>query len=157
LLGALRFPTRRQWRNWLERNHDTKEEALLVIYKRSPKNTSLSNRDALEEALCFGWIDSWFKPLDNDRWVIRYTPRRVGSGWSDYNIARAWVLLSEGKMTPAGVAKMPHDAIRVWERYQPSPIITDSRGARKGEIRFADGRSYLSKVRKPALTPMTES
>lgn len=144
LRGALRFTSR---------NHGIKNEALLVIYKRAPRNASLSNRGALEEALCFGWIDGWFKPIDNDRWVVRYTPRRRGSGWSDYNIARAWKLLNEGKMTPAGVAKLPSDVVRVWEKYRPSPIIMDSRGARKGEIRFADGKAYLSKVSKPALTP----
>jgi hypothetical protein len=151
--GALRFTSRKQWRKWLDRNHDIKEEALLFVYKRGPKNASLSNRGALEEALCFGWIDGWFKPVDNDRWVIRYTPRRRGSSWSDYNIARAWKLLNEGKMTPAGVAMMPRDVVRLWEKYRPSPIITDSRGASKGQIKFTDGKSYLSKVKRPALTP----
>jgi len=150
---ALLFSTRLAWRRWLERNHAMKNEALLTIYKRAPKNASFSSRDALEEALCFGWIDGWFKPIDANRWVIRYTPRRKGSGWSDYNIARIWKLLNEGKMTPAGVAKVPPEVVQVWEKYRPSPIIVDSRGARKGEIKFADGENYLSKVRKPTLAP----
>ncbi len=151
--AALRFASRKRWRNWLERNHATKKEALLIIYKRAPKNASFSNLDAVEEALCFGWIDGWFKPIDADRWVIRYTPRRKGSSWSDYNIARAWKLLNEGRMTAAGVARVPPDIVRIWEKYRPSPIIIDSRGAHKGEIRFVDGKDYLSKVRKPALAP----
>jgi len=62
LRGALRFTSRRQWRNWLERNHAVEREALLVVYKRPPKNKKFPPRAALEEALCFGWIDGWFKP-----------------------------------------------------------------------------------------------
>ncbi len=151
--AALRFRSRKSWRGWLERNHAAKNEALLIIYKRAPKNASLSNRDAVEEALCFGWIDGWFKPINADRWVIRYTPRRKGSSWSDYNIARAWKLLNERKMTAAGVARVPLDVVRIWEKYRPSPIIIDSRGARKGKIEFADGKDYLSKIVKPALAP----
>ena len=138
----------------MARNHSTKTEALLIVYKRAPENASLSSRDALEEAVCFGWIDGWFKPVDKERWVIRYTPRRKGSSWSDYNIARAWKMLDDGKMTAAGKAKLPTDVLEVWEEYHPSPFIVDSRGARKGEVRFTDQKmNYLSKVRKPALTP----
>ena len=67
----LRFGSRREWRSWLAENHATKSQALLMVYKRPPKNAKFPSRAALEEALCFGWIDGWFKPLDNDRWVIR--------------------------------------------------------------------------------------
>ncbi len=149
--GALRFSSRKRWRDWLERNYATKSEALLIIYKRAPKNTSFSNRDAVEEALCFGWIDGWFKPIDADRWVIRYTPRRKGSRWSDYNIARAWKLLNKGKMTAAGVAKLPADVVRVWEKYRPPVTLVDPRDR---VIQFADDSvDYLSKVKRPALTP----
>ncbi len=153
LRAALEFASRGSWRNWLEKNHATEKEALLTIYKRGPRNAALSPRDALEEALSFGWIDGWFKPIDANRWVIRYTPRRRGSSWSVYNIARVWKLLGEGKMTPAGIAKVPSDVVRVWEDYHPSPIVMDSKGARKGEIRFADGKDYLSMVGSPARTP----
>lgn len=150
-LRALRFATRKAWREWLERNHATKNVALLTFYKKAPKNASFSNRDAVEEALCFGWIDGWFKPIDSERWVIRYTPRRKGSSWSDYNIARAWKLLNEGKMTPAGVAKLPTEILRVWEKYRPRPIEVHPRNR---TIRFADESiDYLGKVKKPALTP----
>jgi uncharacterized protein YdeI (YjbR/CyaY-like superfamily) len=152
-LKPFRFTTRKRWRKWLERNHSTKNEALLIIYKKGPRNASFSPKDAVEEALCFGWIDGWFKPIDAERWVIRYTPRRKGSSWSDYNIARAWKLLNEGKITPAGVEKLPPDVLKIWEKYRPEPTIINSRGARKGEIRFAGGKNYLSNLRRPALTP----
>src|SRR5213594_4951314 len=147
-----RFTSRERWRSWLEKNHATKSEALLVIYKRPPKNERFPSRHAREEALCFGWIDGWFKPLDEDRWLIRYTPRRNGSNWSRYNIARAWKLLNEHKMTPAGVAKLPKDALEIWEKYRPQATVivrvTQGRG-----ISFADGRNYLSMVRMPARAP----
>ncbi len=148
---ALRFSSREKWRKWLERNHATKNEALRFIYKRAPKNTPFSNRDAVEEALCFGWIDGWFKPIDSEQWVCRYTPRRKGSSWSDYNIARVWKLLNEGKMTPAGRAKLPPEVVKVWEKYEPRPVEVHPGNRVK---RFADESiDYLSKVKRPALTP----
>ncbi len=148
--SAIRFTSRGSWRKWLSRNHATEDEALLVIYKRAPKNARFSSRDALEEALCYGWIDGWFKPLDEERWVIRYTPRRKGSNWSKYNIARAWKLLNEGKMTPVGVERLPGRVFEVWERFKPSLSIIDSRGAQGGMIEFSDGRDYLSMIKMPA-------
>ena len=147
-----RFTSRERWRSWLEQNHATKSEALLVIYKRPPKNERFPSRHAREEALCFGWIDGWFKPLDEDRWLIRYTPRRKGSNWSRYNIARAWKLLNEGKMTSAGIARLPLDVLKVWERYKPPVIMTEHSGE-GAEIRFSDGVDYLSKVKMPAVAP----
>jgi len=150
--SPLRFNSRESWRRWLEKNHSTKKEAFLIIYKRALKNAKFSSPDALEEALCFGWIDGWFRPLDADRWVIRYTPRRKGSNWSRYNIATAWKLLNERRMTPAGVAGLPRDVLEVWEKHYPQPTVivrvTQGRG-----IRFADGKNYLEMVEMPARAP----
>ncbi len=148
--SALRFTSRGSWRKWLAKNHATKDEALLIIYKTGPKNARFSSRDALEEALCFGWIDGWFKPIDEERWVMRYTPRRKGSNWSKYNIARALKLLNEGRMTHAGVERLPRRVFQIWKRYKPSLTIIDSRGAQGGEIRFSNGRDYLSMIKMPA-------
>lgn len=115
-------------------------------------NVKFPSRAALEEALCFGWIDGWFKPLDNDRWVIRYTPRRKLSNWSKYNIATAWNLLNENKMTTAGIAKFPRDALEVWEKHRPQSTIIVGMAQGRG-IRFADGRDYLSMIKLPARAP----
>ena len=148
---ALHFTNRKEWREWLNQNHASKDEVLLVIYKREPKTGTFSNLDAIEEALCFGWIDGWFRPVDSERKVQRYTPRRKGSSWSDYNIARAWKLMWEKKMTRAGRAKLPADVILVWKEHRPRvlEILPQNR-----VIRFADeGTNFLSKVKRPALTP----
>ena len=124
---------------------------MLVIYKREPKTGTFSNTDAIEEALCFGWIDGWFRPLDSERKVQRYSPRRKGSSWSEYNIARAWKLLNEKKMGSAGLAKLPADVIKVWQELKPQVIEVDPSNR---IMQFADERTnYLSKVKKPALTP----
>ncbi len=148
---ALHFTTRKKWREWLNRNHVSKNEALLLIYKREPKTGTFSNLDAIEEALCFGWIDGWFRPVDSERKVQRYTPRRKGSSWSDYNIARAWKLLGEKKMTPAGHAKLPAEVVSVWTGYRPEVLEVHPRNR---VIRFADeGTDFLSMVKRPALTP----
>ena len=148
---ALRFTAREEWREWLSRNHASKNEALLVIYKREPKTGTFSNLDAIEEALCFGWIDGWFRPVDSERKVQRYTPRRKGSSWSDYNIARAWKLLWEKRMTPAGRAKLPPDVISVWKEHMPRVLEVDPRSR---VIRFANkGIDLFLKVKRPALTP----
>jgi uncharacterized protein YdeI (YjbR/CyaY-like superfamily) len=69
----------------------------------------------MDEALCFGWIDSTLKPVDETRYALRFTPRRAKSHWSDTNKARALVLLREGKMTAAGMACLPEDVIEEWE------------------------------------------
>lgn len=152
LSRTLRFTPRKQWRKWLAQNHATKNEALLIIYKRAPKNAKFSSHVGREEALCFGWIDGWFKPLDDEKWVMRYSPRRKGSNWSKYNIARAWNLLTEKKMTSAGTAKLPADVLEVWRKYKPRATMTSESGEGKG-LTFYGGRNYLSMVRMPAKAP----
>ena len=148
---ALRFTSRGKWRRWLEQNHAKTDEAFLFVYKRAPKNERFSNRDAVEEALCFGWIDGWFRPVDNDRWVIRFTPRRKGSSWSDYNIARAWKLLNEDRMRKAGRVKLPVEVARVWDDFRPEVLEVHPRNR---TIRFAsEDANYLAMVKRPAKTP----
>jgi uncharacterized protein YdeI (YjbR/CyaY-like superfamily) len=151
--GALRFNSREQWRKWLAKNHDSKSEALLIVYKRAPKNQRFPSHAALEEALCFGWIDSWFKPIDNDRWVLRYSPRRKGSNWSKYNIARAWSLLNEGRMTPAGIARLPHDVLDIWKKHRPPAVVVNREGAQGLAVRFSNGEDYLAMIKMPARAP----
>lgn len=98
------FRTARAWRRWLERYHDREPEALLFIYKRGAPARGLRHIDALDEALCFGWIVGKLRAHDAARFVLRFTPRRRGSVWSERNRARAEQLLRSGRMTPAGLA-----------------------------------------------------
>jgi uncharacterized protein YdeI (YjbR/CyaY-like superfamily) len=76
----------------------------LVLHKKGGQTTALTYADALDEALCFGWIDAVRRRLDEQAYTIRFTPRRPGSTWSAVNIARAQALIDSGRMAPAGLA-----------------------------------------------------
>lgn len=76
------------------------------IGKKHGSGPSVTLEEATEEALCFGWIDSFMKPIDQDSYALRYSPRRPGSNWSEVNKKRAVRLIEEGRMTEAGLAKI---------------------------------------------------
>jgi uncharacterized protein YdeI (YjbR/CyaY-like superfamily) len=95
---------RQTWRKWLRTNHNRKKEIWLVYYKKHSKKSRIPYDDAVEEALCFGWIDSTVKRVDDETYVQKYTPRRSGSIWSDTNIRRAKKMIRQKKMTKAGLA-----------------------------------------------------
>ena len=98
--------TRDEWRAWLEAHHAQAAEAWLVIYKTGPRKTALTLADAQAEALCFGWVDVMNKRLDEDRYALRFTPRKPGSAWSISNIRRVEQLIEAGLMTAAGLRKI---------------------------------------------------
>jgi uncharacterized protein YdeI (YjbR/CyaY-like superfamily) len=95
-----------EWRRWLRDNHDTAQGVWLVAYKAATGKARLSYEDSIPDALCYGWIDSVNKPLDDERTALLFTPRRPGSGWSRTNKVRLARLLKEGLMKPAGLAKI---------------------------------------------------
>ncbi|HET6792130.1 MAG TPA: hypothetical protein VFI35_11165 [Actinomycetota bacterium] len=101
---ALAFATPEQWRAWLEANHASAEEAWVLISKKHGGAPLVSLVEATEEALCFGWIDSAMRPIDTERFALRYTPRRQASKWSPTNRARVERLIEEGRMTESGLA-----------------------------------------------------
>ena len=101
---TLYVATREEWRAWLEANHDTKPEIWLIYYKAGSGKPRIPYRDAVEEALCFGWIDGIVRGIDEKKYVQRFTPRKKGSNWSDLNISIAENMIALGKMTPAGLA-----------------------------------------------------
>ena len=112
------FQDRKEWRRWLRVNHDRKTEVWLVLPKKSAGGDSFRvyYNQALEEALCFGWIDSRVKPLDATRSLVRFTPRK-SKNWSRYNIDRALELVRKRKMTEAGLKVLTPDVIsKVEER-----------------------------------------
>lgn len=94
------------WRAWLRRNHATARRVWLISYKTSTGKRGLSYDEAVEEALCFGWIDSLAKSLDAQRSMQLYTPRRPRSAWSGLNKRRVERLIAEGRMTAAGLASI---------------------------------------------------
>jgi uncharacterized protein YdeI (YjbR/CyaY-like superfamily) len=100
---VLDFRTREQWRRWLARNHAKSQGEWVYMYKKGAK-MGLRYQDALDEALCFGWIDGQIKAVDKDRFRQRWTPRRPGSIWSQVNKARVRRLIAEGRMARAGLA-----------------------------------------------------
>lgn len=101
--------TREDFRRWLEQNHRTKKEIWLIRYKKATKKPSLDYVEAVEEALCFGWIDNLEKSMDAERYVLRFSPRRPISNWTDTNKERARQMIAEGKMTEAGLSTLPPD------------------------------------------------
>jgi uncharacterized protein YdeI (YjbR/CyaY-like superfamily) len=109
--GLLLAVTREEWRSWLARNHNSQQEIWLVYHKKHTGQPSIPYDDAVEEALCFGWIDSIVRRLDNDRYIQKFTPRRPDSQWSDLNRRRFDRLVREGKMTEAGLARAPGPAV----------------------------------------------
>ena len=93
-----------EWRAWLEANHATEPEIWLVFHSKDSGKQSIAYNDAVDEALCFGWIDSTVKKLGPDSRAQRFTPRRPGSALSEMNKVRVRRLVKAGRMTPAGLA-----------------------------------------------------
>jgi uncharacterized protein YdeI (YjbR/CyaY-like superfamily) len=114
----LSFRNRSEWRSWLEENHGRAREAWVVHYKKSSGKSGVTYDEAVEEALCFGWIDGKKRSIDEERYAFRFSPRGRKSSWSDLNIRRVRALIEVGKMTQAGL-----DAFRnhKQQRVQPMP------------------------------------
>jgi len=100
---------REEWRVWLERYHATKPEVWLVYAKKHTGRPSVRYAEAVEEALCFGWIDTTVNRLDADHYVQRFTPRTNTRNWSKLNRERFRRMVEEGRMTDAGRVKLPTD------------------------------------------------
>lgn len=97
---------RNAWRKWLEKNHAKSAGIWLIYYKKTSGKKRLEYNDAVEEALCFGWIDSTARPLDEERYMQRFTPRKSKSGWSRLNKQRIEKMTGHGLMTAAGLEKI---------------------------------------------------
>ncbi len=150
-LGETLYVKNRQaWRAWLAKHHKTKQEIWLVYYRKASGKPRIPYNDAVEEALCFGWIDSTNKKIDDEAFAQRFTPRRKGSPLSPMNQERVRRLIAAKKMTPAGLesigpqrleeltrapaseplpaAKLPEDILErlkqdpvVWQNFQQFP------------------------------------
>jgi len=97
------FKSRTEFRKWLEKNHDKQKELWILFYKVHTNKKSLRYAEAVEESLCFGWIDGIVKRIDDEKHAQRYTPRNPKSIWSKVNKERAKRMIDAGKMTDAPV------------------------------------------------------
>jgi uncharacterized protein YdeI (YjbR/CyaY-like superfamily) len=102
----LYITNRSDWRSWLEKNQDTKKELWLIYYKEGTGKPSIPYEDSVEEALCFGWVDTIVKRLDDEKYARKFVPRKSGSRWSESNKKRAEKMIKEGKMTETGLARV---------------------------------------------------
>lgn len=98
--------TRAEWRTWLEQNHMQTQGVWLIRYKKGTGKPWFDDNNAVEEALCFGWIDSKPNKLDEERSMVWFAPRKPRTGWSKLNKERVERLLAQGLMMPAGLAKI---------------------------------------------------
>ncbi|MBU0528607.1 hypothetical protein KKF86_02470 [bacterium] len=100
------FKDRNEWRSWLENNHDKEDQIWLIYYNKHVNKNSVAQPHAVEEALCYGRIDSIVKRIDEERYMQKYIPRNEKSIWSDTNKKRFTELEKNGKMTEAGMKKV---------------------------------------------------
>ncbi len=105
---TLYVKTREEWRAWLAANHAREPEIWLIFYKKGSGQPRLPYEDAVEEALCFGWIDSILKRVDEDHYVQKFSPRQAKSAWSVPNKKRVAKMIREGRMTEAGLASVTY-------------------------------------------------
>lgn len=137
---TLYVTNRRVWRQWLSENHATAKEIWLLSYPVSASRPSMLYLHAVEEALCFGWIDGIAKKFDQERLAQRFTPRRPKSHWTELNKERARRLIASGLMTEAGQRVLPDLSIesfriaddilaalqndpQVWKHFQSFPAV----------------------------------
>lgn len=106
---TLSVTTRQEFRAWLEAHHALRMEIWLVHYKKASGKPSISYVEAVEEAICFGWIDGFEKGIDGERYATRFSPRRTKSHWTEANKERARRMIAEGRMTGSGLAALPPD------------------------------------------------
>jgi uncharacterized protein YdeI (YjbR/CyaY-like superfamily) len=118
---TLYVTNRGEWRDWLEQHYQSTSEIWLVSYLKKTGKPNVPYNDAVEEALCFGWIDSIVKKLNEDRYAQRYTPRKAKSGYSQTNKERLKKLIEQGKVMPEVLATL--DAIGLEDFEYPADIM----------------------------------
>lgn len=96
-----------RWRAWLAKHHATESEVWLIFHKHHTGKPSVAYDDAVDEALCCGWVDSLIKRIDADRYARKFTPRKADSTWSTANLKRYAALKAAGRLAPAGIERSP--------------------------------------------------
>ena len=114
--------TPKQWKKWLGDHHESESEVWLVFHKRHTGRSAIAYEDAVNEALCFGWVDSLIKRLDDDRYARKFTPRKPDSSWSPANRTRYAQLRASGRLMPAGLKRAPTERRDDPPRSLPSKV-----------------------------------
>lgn len=144
-MQTVHFKTSAEFRSWLEKHHASSEGIWLRIAKKGSQETSLTYAEALDQALCYGWIDGQKKPFDASCWLQKFTPRRAKSGWSKINTQHVERLTQAGAMRPAGIAAV--EAAKADGRWAaayassrnaapPEDFLRELRKSRKAEAFF---------------------
>ena len=156
------FETIEELREWFDANHETADELWLGSYKKASGKPSVTWSDAVDEALCVGWIDSVRYSLGDDRSAQRFTPRRKGSNWSAINVAKVAALTAEGRMRPAGLtayeARLP-ERTGIYSYERPLTALTDEEvdRFRANPAAWADWERRPPSYRKPVLNWITSA
>ena len=116
-MSPLFFPTQSDLRKWFEKNHNKADELWIGYYKKATGKPSITHQEAVDEALCFGWIDGIRKSIDEKSYKNRFTPRRKGSNWSAVNIKRIKELIKLGLVKPAGLEAFKKRDIKKTNQY----------------------------------------
>lgn len=121
-LPILEFAEPMAWRKWLAKNHASSSGVWIKFHKKHSGLASITYQEALDEALCYGWIDGQLKPFDNNSWLHKFTPRRAKSIWSKRNTEKVMKLIEEKRMQPAGFKEIERaKADGRWQQAYDSP------------------------------------
>jgi uncharacterized protein YdeI (YjbR/CyaY-like superfamily) len=120
---TLYVTNREDWRAWLRAHHAREREVWLIYYKKDSGRARIPYDDAVEEALCYGWIDSTVKRIDDARFAQRFTPRKDNGNWSESNKVRLRRLMKEGRMTPVGLQKIGDGVLAEKEGAAQQPAV----------------------------------
>jgi uncharacterized protein YdeI (YjbR/CyaY-like superfamily) len=124
-MQPVRMRSRAEWRKWLERNHDRAQEIWLLFVKAHTGRRTFTYAEAVEEAICFGWIDTTVRRIDDEHFMQRFTPRTNERNWSKINVERYDRMEAEGKMTDAGRARRAAKLLGPRHRLQMGDAIPD--------------------------------
>ncbi|HEX6171884.1 MAG TPA: YdeI/OmpD-associated family protein [Chitinophagaceae bacterium] len=145
--------TRYAWRKWLEKNHSTSPGVWMIYYKKETGKRKFDMADAVEEALCFGWIDSTAQKLDDERTMQKFTPRKPKSVWSKINKQRIEKLIEQELMTPAGMSKIKEAKKNgSWDTLNNSDFHAENNSL-PGELRNAFSKSKKALENFQAFPP----
>jgi uncharacterized protein YdeI (YjbR/CyaY-like superfamily) len=144
----LYFENRGKWHKWLQDNHSTSKEIWLIYYNKKTGKQNISYEDSVEEALCFGWIDSIIKKIDGTKYSRKFTPRTNTIKWSKLNFTRVRKLINEGRMDKSGLEKID---IGLLKETETNNYANNSDYKRKEFVNFPDFILKYFGENEPAL------